>query len=149
MRNNKIRGWRGYMAETMRGTKGLQFLKCKATSPIHSGNHECLFVEVSNGTQFGYHFEIAPDAYLDDGMFDVCIMQKAPVWKYFASAWRLFNGSINKSTLVKHFKTAEIQIHCDAPQYYHVDGEGFWDETSKFDITILKHKLNVIYNEQA
>ena len=33
---------------------------------------------------YGYNMQIAPDAQLDDGFFEVVILKDAPVWQYLA-----------------------------------------------------------------
>ncbi len=41
---------------------------------------KALFISFANSNQFGYNTIIAPDAVIDDGLVDVCIFKKAPVY---------------------------------------------------------------------
>ena len=80
-------------------------------------------VAVANAAMYGYNFNIAPLAKLNDGLLDIVIMKDAPLIKTLASSWRMLNSTIDKSPLVQVKKSKEAIISLDRPYYYHIDGE--------------------------
>ncbi len=80
---------------------------------------------VANATMFGYNFTVAPNASISDGLLDLNLFVKAPVWKYIFESYRMLNKTIDQSSIVKSLKGKEILIECLTKDYYHVDGEGY------------------------
>ena len=92
-------------------------------------------IAIANGPMYGYNVQIAPDAQLDDGVFEVVILKDAPRWQYFAAVPSTLNGKIYEADFVEHFSTRSVVIHASEPMHVHVDGEGLLlNETLKFDI---------------
>jgi diacylglycerol kinase family enzyme len=84
---------------------------------------------------WGYNFQIAPDARLDDGFFEVVIMKDAPKWQYFAAVPSTLNGKIYEADFVEHFTTRRVKITAPGRNYVHLDGEGLILEgTLEFEI---------------
>ena len=80
---------------------------------------------IANGSVYGYDFAVAPEAHLDDGAFDILLVKKTKIFKYFLLVPRMLNKSFHKSPLVEYFKTNKISITNKTKGYFHVDGEGF------------------------
>ncbi len=77
---------------------------------------------------WGYIFQIAPDALLDDGFFEVVVMKDAPKWQYFAVVPSSLNGKIYDAEFVEHFRSRRVKIYAEGKNYVHLDGEGFINE---------------------
>ena len=73
-------------------------------------NYSAFLLSVCNGSQFGNNAYIAPQASLDDGCFDVSVVEKFGVWQTPEIGLRLFNKSIDKMNFVKSYKAKEIVI---------------------------------------
>lgn len=86
---------------------------------------KCFTIAVANGPMYGYNFQIAPDARIDDGKFEVVLLKAAPRWKYFAAVPETLNGRIYEADFVEHFSASEVEIRCEGPENFaHLDGEG-------------------------
>ncbi len=48
---------------------------------------------ISNGRIFGKGMKIAPQAKLDDGLFDVVLVKGMKLLEFFRNVWRIYTGS--------------------------------------------------------
>lgn len=67
-------------------------------------------VNIANGRQFGYNFQIAPDADWRDGLLDVVVIKKFPKILGSSLVIRAMNGTLTKSPFVEHYRGKEITI---------------------------------------
>lgn len=85
--------------------------------------HNAFLLSVCNGSQFGNNAYIAPHASLDDGCFDVSVVEKFGVWQTPEMGLRLFNKSIDKLSFVTTHKAKEIVIVREKEDMVNIDGE--------------------------
>jgi YegS/Rv2252/BmrU family lipid kinase len=122
---NKKRGFIPYFINTLKESINFKYLRLKIITEEKSWEGEYAMAVVANGSVYGYDFTIAPLASLNDAKFDVVLVKKMPVFKYFFLIPRMLSKSIHKSKIVEYFKTADIHIENMDGGYFHVDGEGF------------------------
>lgn len=79
-------------------------------------------VSFANGSQYGNNAVIAPNADLQDGMIDVCILKKFPLYQLPFIAFRLFNKSMNRSKYVETLRGSKVMVKQRATTA-HIDGE--------------------------
>ncbi|MGB0429847.1 MAG: diacylglycerol/lipid kinase family protein [Bacteroidia bacterium] len=94
---------------------------------------------VGNGIAFGGGMKVTPKAKIDDGVFDVCHVEKVSV---AGRVWRLPFLVAGKHTAlpkVKYFSAKELKISSDQQLTAHVDGEIF--KSKEFDIKMADFKL--------
>lgn len=84
----------------------------------------CFAISIANGPMYGYNFQIAPDASLDDGQLAVVLLKKAPKWQYVFALPASLQGRIYEASFVHHFKARRVRICSDHENYVHIDGEG-------------------------
>lgn len=125
---NTKRGFIPYFINTLKESFHFRYLKLNIKTKDKEWSGEYAMAVVANGSVYGYDFTIAPEALLDDGTFDVVLVKKTNVFKYFFLVPRMLNKTVQKSPLVEYFKTSEITISPDSTGYFHVDGEGFKSE---------------------
>lgn len=85
--------------------------------------HTAFLVNVANGKQFGYNFQIAPSASYTDGLFDVVVVKKFPKFLGGALVVRAMNGTITKSPYVEHFRAREVVISHPKLKLMQTDGD--------------------------
>lgn len=159
-KKNTRRGFFPYFIQTLKESVGFSYLDLSIhctegyTSPEKSSLIQTphqqwegtyAMAVVANGSVYGYGFAIAPKARLDDGMLDVLLVKKAPVFKYFFLAARMLNRSFHKSPLVEYFRTPQISIALSKPGFMHVDGEGYQAEGA-IHFQIRKNSLQILSN---
>ena len=77
-------GRRGLLTYFLAGIKTFFTYKPALISMCYDGGQfSCspLIVSIANGPQYGSGAIIAPRARVDDGMLDVCILEKLPAWR--------------------------------------------------------------------
>ena len=132
-------GFDGYVAKQMKGSRWRGFLPyffksvragfafspntCTIETENQTLTETCFVVTVANGPMYGYNFQIAPDARLDDGLFSVVIFKNVPRWRYFAAIPSSLNGKLYHAGFVKHFTAQQVKISCTGNTFVHVDGE--------------------------
>jgi len=82
-----------------------------------------LLIAVANGKCFGGGLTVAPDADVEDGLFDVLIINRVPKWRILAELPKLKKGLIDKISVAEQFRCASIHIACDMPLHFELDGD--------------------------
>jgi diacylglycerol kinase (ATP) len=85
-----------------------------------------VIVCVANGPSFGGGMRIAPDAKLDDGVFDVLIAGDIQTAKLLFHSYKLYSGShlsLEKMVLLRSRKVSASPVHQDDKILLEVDGE--------------------------
>ena len=82
-----------------------------------------LFISFANSDQFGYNFSIAPTADITDGLMDVCIVQKIPIFKAPQIAHLLLAKKIDKSNYVEIIKAKQVFLCRGKNEVINIDGE--------------------------
>ncbi len=104
---------------------------------------KAFIITVANGKQFGYNFQIAPDANWTDGLFDVVIIRNFPRILGGLIALRAMNGSILKSPYVKHYRAKEVVVSHPQLRLMQTDGDAH-DCENRIRFTIKKGLQKVI-----
>ncbi len=103
-----------------------------------------LLITVANTIQYGMRATIAPMAKVDDGILELCILNKINVFKAALQLRRLFDGSIEKVREYQHFSINELEIIRENDKgIFHTDGEPRMGP-KKLKINILPKKLKVL-----
>jgi len=102
----------------------------------------CWLITFANATQYGNNARIAPNALLDDGLFDVCIVPKFPNWKLPMLLYRFFNRSVDKSGYLEVIRGKSIQVFKDTT-FAQIDGD-FIALSNDIEVEINPSSLNVI-----
>jgi len=127
---NSRRGFIPYFINTLKESLNFKYLSLHIKTQDNEWEGEYAMAVIANGSVYGYDFTIAPQALLNDGQFDVVLIKKTQVFRYFFLVPRMLNNTIHNSPLVKYFKTSEITILNKLGGYFHLDGEGFVCEES-------------------
>jgi diacylglycerol kinase (ATP) len=105
-------------------------------------------ITAANANQYGGNAKIAPKASLQDGLIDIVIMKKPNFFQSLILAIRLFNGSINSSSLVTSYRASSLSIKMKKKGAVHYDGE---HDTMKkrINIKVLPDALKVIVSAKS
>lgn len=105
-------------------------------------------ISLANSSQFGNNAFISPEAKVDDGLLDVCILSDFPKVEAPALATRLINHTMHKSKFIEIVRGKSVQIDTNHPIVCHIDGEPRIFE-DRLDIEVQPASLNIIYNDVA
>ncbi len=119
--------WRGFLPYFLKSVEaGLSYTPrdCRIELDGKILNLKCFAISIANGPMYGYNFQIAPDARLDDGLFEVVILKDAPRWQYFAALPAMLNSKIYDAEFVEHYTARQVKISAAGENHVHLDGEG-------------------------
>ncbi len=102
-----------------------------------------LMINFANTDQFGYNTSIAPHAKINDGLIDVCILQKPPLIKLPFLVNLLFLKKIHRSKFMQLIKAREVIVYQKKNRWVNVDGEAVKTGT-KLKIIVHPSSLKVI-----
>jgi diacylglycerol kinase (ATP) len=106
---------------------------------IDDDTRQCraFLLSIANGPQWGNGAAIAPDAVLDDGLFDVVVAETTSMLQVGLKIPRLFTGTIGRARGVSIRRGRSVEIAGDEPLCVHVDGEAVAS-----DATIVEARLH-------
>ncbi|MBK8347971.1 MAG: diacylglycerol kinase family lipid kinase [Saprospiraceae bacterium] len=144
---NSKRGFLPYFFNTLKESLGFKFLSLQISTGNKTWFDEYAMAVVANGSVYGYDFTVAPEANVNDGLFDIILVKKTHIFRYFFLVPRMLNKTLHKSPLVEYFKTSEITIENKTEGYFHVDGEGYVCEKNKIHFKVDPNSLLIIHNK--
>jgi YegS/Rv2252/BmrU family lipid kinase len=80
-------------------------------------------VATANSRAFGGGMYLAPDAALDDGLFDVVLIEQAAKLRYLWNLPKAFRGAHVHLANVRVLRAAEVQIAAERPFTMYADGD--------------------------
>jgi len=98
---------------------------------------------ISNGTQYGEKFKIAPQAIMDDGFLDICWIKKMGKTKILKSLPKLIHGTHFDLPEVQTYRLKSLTVHPETRVACQVDGETF-DFKDEYHISVVPKSLNVV-----
>jgi YegS/Rv2252/BmrU family lipid kinase len=127
--------------------KTLLFYKEKRMTVLSAENNEesdCFINTISIGRRFAGSFYLTPKAIANDGLLDVCMIEKLSLPERFMILPKVPKGTHLQNKKVNYYQTSKIEIEFTHDVPFHLDGELHF--ARHFDIHILPRALTVIYN---
>ena len=104
--------------------------------------HRGYSVAVANSKAFGGGMLIAPDALLDDGLFDVVLTGEESKLSFVRNLPKVFKGTHVELDVITVLRGAEVEISASRPFEIYADGEHIADLPAK--LRLLRRALRVI-----
>lgn len=82
-----------------------------------------LLIAVSNGKTYGGGLKVNPEAEVDDGYLDACLIGSLPVWQIIRDFQKLIRGKHGDIPGIEIRKFKSVRIKTALPVYIHADGE--------------------------
>jgi diacylglycerol kinase (ATP) len=99
---------------------------------------------IGNGRCSGGGFWVTPQAELDDGLLDVCVVNALSKPKMLALVPRVMQGTHIHDQAVRIVHARHITITSGEPLPVHADGEILYTDTHRLDIEVMPGKLEVV-----
>ena len=110
---------------------------------------ERLLVSVGNGVSAGGGFFLTPDAVPDDGLIDLCVVEKMGRIKLLGLLPLSLKGTHTTRREVEMRRTRSVTVESDGPLHIHIDGEYLGDERRSISFTVLDRRLPVLCKKDA
>lgn len=146
--NQRSRGRRGPLPYVVIGVReGCRYAGAEYTVTLDGesarpSSFRALLIAFANGREYGMGMRIAPQARLDDGLLEACIVEDRSVVSRFLHARHLAFGSIDRVPRIIQRSVRSATVESSTPIVYHVDGEtGIAD--SRLNVAIEPGALQV------
>lgn len=84
---------------------------------------EAFMLSFANSSQYGNNAHVSPNASVQDGLIDVCIIKPFPLYKFIGMGLRMFTKTAHKSKYVEIVRGRHIIVKRMAGGPVHLDGE--------------------------
>jgi len=98
---------------------------------------EYLLGTISNGRIFGKGMKIAPQAKLDDGLFDIVLVKRMKKLEFFRNVWRIYTGSHLSHPKISLIRGQKIEAYPETEEkdvLIELDGEQLGKLPAFFEI---------------
>ncbi|MGE5550974.1 MAG: diacylglycerol/lipid kinase family protein [Bacteroidota bacterium] len=138
--NHKYRHLRGmavYILSVLSTILSYQPRRVKLTVDGREFDREILLVAVVNSRTYGGGMLVAPDAAVDDGLFEICLADKMSPARVALNLPRFIKGNHLSLPEITMIRGREIVLESQTPIYYQVDGEVMEDTRLTFRLIPL------------
>ena len=104
---------------------------------------EAFMLSFANSSQYGNNAHISPQASVQDGLLDICIIKPFPLWRFPEMGLRMFTKTSEGSKYVQIIRGKHITVKRDSAGPIHLDGEPQMTGTD-IKIDIVPNTLKVI-----
>ncbi len=101
-------------------------------------------ITFANASQYGNNAYVAPQAKIDDGWMDICILSPFPKPLAPLIGIRLFSGTLPHSKYVHTFRVKAAKISASHHLLIHFDGEPLQLDTHELHFSIQPRSLKVL-----
>lgn len=122
-------------------TMNLQSYQLELTIDGKKYERENCFVEICNSTKTGGEMIMAPDAKIDDGLFDVIVLNRISKTGLLRAFPKIFRGTHLALPEIEVFKAAEVKAVTNIPKILTPDGEIFGH--TPIDVKIFPKKITL------
>ncbi|AMR43178.1 diacylglycerol kinase [Elizabethkingia anophelis] len=137
------RGFTNYIKVTVKTFFIFKSIKVEFEEKYKQYNGDYLMLNVANTRQFGNNAYIAPHADYSDGLVDIVLVKKFPLWHSLAFAFRMFTKNLKENEYLTYFPVSELKFNVRNSKAWHLDGEGI-EIGSPIEIKVLPHSLNIL-----
>jgi diacylglycerol kinase (ATP) len=119
---------------------------------LRAGEHRfegrALVVAFVNGRQYGGGATLSPGGRMDDGAFEVMVIEDAPAWELLLGAPRLFLGGLERFRPYKLYPATEAVLEGPAAFPHHRDGEPE-EPVARLEVRLDRLALSVLVPEKT
>jgi YegS/Rv2252/BmrU family lipid kinase len=139
----KKRGFRTYVQTTLQ-----EFFRYKPASyqiciEGKTRDQRAFGITFANASQYGNNAYIAPQADIQDGKMEVCLIQPFPAHAFLELGTRLFNKTLHNSRYVEINQVREATLQGNGPLRIHLDGESY-ETGDTLNVKIKPRSLKVL-----
>lgn len=146
----KIRGLRDLKLYLWATIRALARYKGQRVSLVFGSNQiwfEALLVEITNGKCIGGGYYICPDAVVDDGILDLCLVRRLSWLEFFRHVPKVFKGRHKHLKQVNLGLITRVAVESETTMAAQVDGELWPRRVKRFEIEVVPKALECIVGE--
>lgn len=110
-------------------------------------DRDAFMLSFANSSQYGNNAHVSPQASVQDGLLDVCVIKPFPLYRFPEMGLRMFTKTADTSKYVEIIRGKEIQVTRKAAGPAHIDGEP-QTISATTEIKVVPLSLKVIVGRQ-
>jgi len=142
----RLRGFLGYYVAALKTV--FLYYPAPLTRIEYGGQtieQKSLMISIMNGRRLGGGFMTAPEAEIDDGLFDLCIARQVSRLGVFALIPRFMKGTQASRSSVTTGRTKQISVTAvEGVLPAHADGETLCTDGRQLTLTIVPRQIEII-----
>ncbi len=142
------RGFYSYFKAVIEEFFSYKSKKYKITIDGQKLKERAFLVTIANASQYGNNAFISPDAVIDDGLLDVCVLRPFPKNRVIGLGVRLFKRTLDQSPYLDIKRGKEIIVKRKKKGPVHYDGEPIKMD-KKIRVSVVHSGLKVIVNHDV
>lgn len=137
------RGFQTYVESTLKAFADYEPEHYTIETENDSFEVSAFSVTFANASQYGNNAFIAPQASIEDGFMDICILKPFPKWQMPKIGLDLFLKSLPKTKYYQSFRAKKVTLKRRNSGAVHLDGENF-SLGDKLQVSIRPQSLKVL-----
>lgn len=138
-----IRGPGAYARVALQEYLGYESKVYRIETDIETFEGKAFMVTIANANAFGSNANINPNGVLNDGRFEICLIEPFPKAAGIAILYKLYTDSIDTSVYTRRLSCKTATIYNLEHEVLHIDGEPI-DLGEKIEIQMHPKSLKVI-----
>ena len=137
-----LHGTSAYLAAIAHSLLHLKAAELTLTLDGETHHIRALMCSVANATSYGGGMKVTPDARIDDGLFDICLLADAGRMEFVRAFPCVFKGSHITHPKVTMLRARNVYIESDPPLPLLIDGEVLG--TTPVTFTLVPNALQIL-----
>lgn len=121
--HGKKRGFISYIKSSIQeiATYNEQEYHIEIDGKVYERN--AFMLSIANSSQYGNNAHISPNASVQDGLLDVCLIRKFPLWRFPEMGIRMLTKTSESTSYVEIIRGKQINVTRKTEGPIHLDGE--------------------------
>jgi YegS/Rv2252/BmrU family lipid kinase len=121
--HGKKRGFISYIKSSLQeiATYNEQEYRIEIDGQVY--NRKAFMLSIANSSQYGNNAHISPKASVQDGLLDVCVIRKFPLWRFPEMGIRMLTKTSEGTSYVEILRGKHINVTRQGDGPIHLDGE--------------------------
>jgi len=137
-----LRGRGGYVLAALQSLIAFKSVEMNITAGGREIRCPAFFIAVGNAQSYGGGMKVTPQATLDDGLLDICVVSKMNKLKLLSWVPTIFFGAHLRLKQVEYFQTKRIRIEVERELDLYADGD--YAGRTPVEIAVIPRALRVI-----
>lgn len=142
-RFKNFKGNSGYLLAVLRVLHQFKATLVEVALDEHRFSEKIMSFSVGNGKSHGGCFKLTPDAQIQDGLLDICVIRETNKAKLIYNIPRAIRGTLGGLKEVRYFRAKKIYLSAQRPLFIHLDGETLPEPVKEIQVEILPNSLEV------
>jgi diacylglycerol kinase (ATP) len=110
---------------------------------LNGKSEEIMFAVVGNSRQYGGGIRIVPDASIDDGLLDLCVVHRTTRFQLLKTLPAAYRGAHVRSSFVELGRAVRYEFQSEDPLEVYADGERLTSTPVRFELAAQKLRVAV------